>query len=174
LDSGRQVIEFSGDMNYRGEIQAPLVAFSPDGRYIAVPTVDHSISLFDLSSGKKIASLIDENIYDISLPPIPPQQGVSMSDFSRPLRRGFGDVAALAFSSDSRYLTAAYCYQERRATFGGGVVFRDGETLVTQYTVRPEDLVSEACSHLKRNLTSTEWKQYLDGETYQKTCPSLP
>jgi hypothetical protein len=37
-----------------------------------------------------------------------------------------------------------------------------------------QDLIELACLRLTRNLTQEEWKQYLPGEPYRKTCPDLP
>ena len=39
---------------------------------------------------------------------------------------------------------------------------------------RTEDMVSEVCSRVTRNLTKAEWHLYLVGEPYHKTCPNLP
>jgi WD40 repeat protein len=65
-------------------------------------------------------------------------------------------VNDLSFSSDGRYL----------ATAGGNVAY--------VWLWRPEDLVTEACSRLTRNLTQEEWQQYLPDEPYHATCPNLP
>jgi hypothetical protein len=39
---------------------------------------------------------------------------------------------------------------------------------------RSGDLIVEAQARLTRNLTQTEWQQYLGEEPYRKTCPNLP
>jgi hypothetical protein len=38
----------------------------------------------------------------------------------------------------------------------------------------PSDWQSVACSIAGRNLTQDEWKQYLPGRPYQRTCPQWP
>jgi hypothetical protein len=39
----------------------------------------------------------------------------------------------------------------------------------------PEDLITEACSRVTRNLTRAEWAQYIgDALPYQAVCPNLP
>jgi hypothetical protein len=38
---------------------------------------------------------------------------------------------------------------------------------------RPEDLITEACARLTRNLARAEWEQYLGDEPYRATCPNL-
>jgi len=37
---------------------------------------------------------------------------------------------------------------------------------------RHEDLITEACARLPRNLTPGEWRQYIGDETYRPTCPN--
>ena len=49
---------------------------------------------------------------------------------------------------------------------------RDGTARV--WPLRMEDLIAEACARLSTNLTREEWKQYIPGEPYRKTCPNLP
>lgn len=39
---------------------------------------------------------------------------------------------------------------------------------------QPEDLITEACSRLTRNLTLLEWGVYFGNEPYHPTCPNLP
>jgi hypothetical protein len=40
---------------------------------------------------------------------------------------------------------------------------------------RPEDLITDACSRMERNLTRDEWDQYIGNILpYQAICPNLP
>jgi hypothetical protein len=40
---------------------------------------------------------------------------------------------------------------------------------------QPEDLVTNTCAFLPRNLTGNEWNQYIGGALpYQAVCPNLP
>jgi hypothetical protein len=48
------------------------------------------------------------------------------------------------------------------------------EIIVRSYPLDAHDLINEVCLRMKRNLTPDEWKHYLQGEQYQKTCPNLP
>ena len=54
----------------------------------------------------------------------------------------------------------------------------DSETGRLSYSVqawRAEDLIEQACTRLRRNLSRAEWRQYVgNGEPYRKLCPALP
>jgi WD40 repeat protein len=67
----------------------------------------------------------------------------------------------------------------------GGLLSADASTLTTvsevgralvvdRHTLRPEQLLAQACTRLPRNLSVDEWKEYVGEEAYRKTCPSLP
>ncbi|MGA3262947.1 MAG: hypothetical protein ABSC47_02755 [Terracidiphilus sp.] len=159
------------------------VAFSPDGHYFAVANLDESISIFDLSRGKEIANLLNEDIVLILLPSMIPNYSLGNYTITfdqmlaSPPRNGLGHIAAFTFSPGVKYLTVAYSYRETRAK-SESEAYRhhldDNETLITRYTVNSEDLISEACSRISRNLTEIEWRQYIGNQPYQKTCPNLP
>lgn len=63
---------------------------------------------------------------------------------------------ALCFSPDGKWLAAA------------------GKTSVHLLLWRLEDLEKEACKRLPRNLSRSEWRQYLPDEPYRVACPDLP
>jgi len=69
-----------------------------------------------------------------------------------------GDVWDLAFSPDSRWLITA-----------------SADHAAHLWSLKPDDMVDEACARLTRNLKQEEeWNQYLRGRPFRKTCPSLP
>lgn len=65
----------------------------------------------------------------------------------------------MAFSPDGKYIATA------SVDHTAGVHFW-----------KPEDMISEACRRLRRNLTVDEWERYmnLDLDQYEKTCEGLP
>ena len=152
----------------------PAIAFSSDGNYVATANLDESISVFELKSGTEVANLVDEDIIEIRLGLEPPSQSTTGFDRSKPRRKGLGQVRAFAFSSDGHYVVTANRFGTEGTRREGKVILTDDETLVARYVLRPEDLIAEACSRLKRNLTPKEWSQYLGDEPYHKTCPNLP
>ena len=71
-----------------------------------------------------------------------------------------GKVAQVAFSPEGDLLSFAPATPE-------------GESAIHLLLWRPEQLTSEACQRLTRNLTADEWREYVGAETYRKTCPNL-
>lgn len=69
-----------------------------------------------------------------------------------------GDIWDLAFSPDSRWLITASADHTARV-----------------WALKPNDMIDEACARLTRNLKQEEeWKQYMRGKPFRKTCPNLP
>jgi WD40 repeat protein len=67
-------------------------------------------------------------------------------------------VNSVAFSSDGKYVVSGS---------------DDGTARVWIY--RPNDLISNTCLHVTRNLTRAEWQQYIgDALPYQAVCPNFP
>ena len=67
-------------------------------------------------------------------------------------------VSSVVFSPDSRWIA---------------VVEQRNSIQVQKFQL--DDLVEIACSRLTRNLTQTEWQQYIGGILpYDLTCPKLP
>ncbi|MGE3779321.1 MAG: WD40 repeat domain-containing protein, partial [Pirellulaceae bacterium] len=71
-------------------------------------------------------------------------------------RRLAGPVRTVAFGHDGRTLATA------------------GEDGVRVWIAPTDDLITEACARLTRNLREPEWRTYLRDEVPRKTCPSLP
>jgi hypothetical protein len=46
---------------------------------------------------------------------------------------------------------------------------------VREFPLTMDELITEACSRLPRNLTVSEWGQFFgESEPYRETCPGLP
>ena len=52
-------------------------------------------------------------------------------------------------------------------------VTAEGESAVHLLLWRPEQLISEACQRLARNLDADEWREYIGAEPSRKTCPNI-
>ena len=55
-----------------------------------------------------------------------------------------------------------------------GTMFSDAEINPLVWNADPANWVRTACSIAGRNLTRTEWRQYLPGQPYQRSCPQWP
>jgi len=79
-----------------------------------------------------------------------------------------GLILQTFFGDDSSVSSAQWNQAETQImlTTAGGKVYR--------YYTWMEDLLTAACTRATRNLTWSEWQQYLPGEPYRLTCPNLP
>ena len=77
---------------------------------------------------------------------------------------------AAALHHDDMVMSAAFSHDGRRVVSGG---FRSDRT-ARVWMWRPEDLVKEICTRTHRDLTRSEWSQYLPGEPYRRTCDLTP
>ncbi|WP_371357403.1 WD40 repeat domain-containing protein, partial [Hydrocoleum sp. CS-953] len=68
-------------------------------------------------------------------------------------------VNAVAFSSDGKTIATA-----------------SKDNTARLHLVRTEDLITEACRRLSRNLTAEEWQRYMNSglDKYERTCEELP
>ena len=142
------------------------LVFSPDSHLVAAAN-DDGLTLFQASTGKEV--------YHV---PYPGPTKVAYSSDGRLLAAAAGKtvgifevttmneivklnlddtVHSIAFDPDGRLRTA-----------------RGSRTISVQdYPVSPDDLITDACSSVNRNLTHEEWQRYVGKEPYQKTCTNL-
>jgi len=161
-DTGKEVAH----MEHTGSVIS--AAFSPDGKYIA-SAGGRTAKVWEVTTGKEIASMPHD-----------------------------GFVNSVAFSPDSIYVVsgsmdktarvweAATGKEIARMTHNDQVGFvsfsPDGKYVLSEssdntllWVYRPQDLVSQACSHMTRNLTRSEWSQYIGtAMDYQGVCENLP
>jgi WD40 repeat protein len=158
--------------NDRDEVVS-AVAFSPDSRKLATGSGNTMARVWDTETWQEIARVssgADQVLFS--------RDGrwlFTRSDYRNTVRMwdtstGGREVARIeharhtwdmALSPDGRLLATA-----------SGWLNEGGELKVTAW--QPDDLADEACSRLGRNLTWSEWQQYMGDEPYSETCPGLP
>jgi WD40 repeat protein len=151
---------------------AITVAFSPDGKYLASMDQNGEVGIWTTDDGKKIASIEhDEYVAQAKIHFSP--------DSSKYLATGFGNKAQIWEVTTGKEVAR----REHGRGYLWDVTFSpDGKYLATASTDttsglwlwRPEDLINEACARLPRNLTPTEWRQYVGEDVpYHATCDNL-
>ncbi|MFJ4585611.1 nSTAND1 domain-containing NTPase [Streptomyces echinatus] len=150
------------------------LAYSPDGSYLAAGDESGGVSLWDGAAGPPLAVL-----------PSPPAR----DDLSR-------YVSALAFSPDGRTLAAAGADGTLRLwdvsssrqigsalpTAGTAILAvafdSDSKTLYTSsahvplqpYNISTGHTVAQACKRAGTGLTAHQWRTYIHGAPYRRTC----
>ncbi|MGC9395145.1 MAG: eIF2A-related protein [Anaerolineae bacterium] len=149
------------------------VAFSPDGHRLAAASLDGTATVWNtllLRTRRPVARLDHE------------KDGVWMVVFSPDGKwlataTTSGTARVWDVSSGEEVARVAHGNLVNTITFGP-----DGRWLATGssdatarvWNWRSADVVDEACNRLPRNLTREEWKRYLPGSLYRRTCSNLP
>ncbi|MBW4548699.1 MAG: hypothetical protein KME25_30485 [Symplocastrum torsivum CPER-KK1] len=146
-----------------------FVAFSPDGKFLATASTDRTGRVWSVVSGKQLHRFSHEgSVRAVAFSPDGKFLATASLDNTaqvwsvssgRRLHRlsHYGYVNAVVFSPDAKFLATASEDKTARVSLVG-----------------LENLITEACRRLTRNLTPEEWQQYLGDEPYRKTCPNLP
>ncbi len=165
VTTGEEVAE----LNHDGDVNS--VAFSPDGKYLATASKDNTARVWEATTGSEVAKVNHDGLVnDVAFSPDGKYLATASYDSTARVwdaTTGLevaklnhdGYVNAVAFSSDGKYLATA-----------------SKDSTVRVHLYKPQDLISEACHRLRRNLTAEEWERYinLDLNKYHKTCDNLP
>jgi WD40 repeat protein len=143
------------------------ITFSPNHQYFATASADKTARIWEFNNGKEITCMRHEGyVYSVAFSPDSKYLATASADKTARIwevpsgreisRLTNNDIKTVVFSSDGKYLATTS---------------NDGTVKVWLW--RAEDLIQEACNRLTRNLTSEEWQQYLNDESYCKTCLNL-
>ncbi len=156
------------------------VRFSPDGKYVVSGSKDNTARVWESETGKELTRMTHgNNVFTVAFTTdgkYVVSGGCDQLNAAQSCTQGTarvwdaftgkeiarmthdGNVKSVAFSPDGKY-----------------VVSGSDDNTARVWIYRPEDLIAEACSHVTRNLTRAEWKQYIgDALPYQAVCPNLP
>ena len=147
------------------------VAFTPDGRMVAVGLQSGDTEFIDALTGRQIGRTLVGPAVTVS--------GVAFSPDGRTLAVTGGDSSWL-FDVSSESASAVlspnlgplhepvFSSDGRKLMEGGSLGF------VAQWSIDPNVWTVDACQLAHRNLTREEFAHYLPGIRYHRTCPSRP
>lgn len=191
-DNSAQLWDLAGDTSapvvklpFKGRLFA--TAFSPDERWAAAGSWDATAQLVRLDNPAAPPIVLDQHRGRIlSLAISPDSHWLATSGEDRRVilwdltaadpsgafavlrsPTGSGPGAQVAFSADSRWLSA----------FGAAAFSGQAPWLVTAdndvhlYNLLPDELVSRICQAVGRNPTEQEWERSLPNQPYSPVCP---
>lgn len=159
-------------------VQAPSstdagVAFATPGDTLIVAGADGALSWWDLKARALRFSIPTGATFLIGMVVSPERRYLVTIDDNREARAWdaesgrllkrvpYADLQALAISPDGEFFATA------------GQDGATGSYVLAVKRIRPEDAVATACAQLSRNLTRSEWYQYLGDEPYRPTCTNI-
>lgn len=154
-----------------------VLAFSPDGRYLATGT-DNTARIWNVNTGQLEASLF-HNSPVLSLAFTPNHTFLLTGSEDGAIR--FWEVSSwneLGRIHQGGPVSTLLIHPDGRIAFTTNDILAELWSLDAVNLLRPTQLVDEACSRLTRNLTASEWEQYIGSEeespAYRAICPNLP
>ena len=153
-------------MKHDGPVTAVVV--SPDGKLVISGSQDGTARVWDHQSGLELRQMRQDG----------PVTSVAISEDGKLVISGSQDGTAQIWEvatgvelaripHDQAVLSVAFSPDARRVVTGSA----NGSVHVWLW--RNEDLIQLACQKLSRNLTRSEWTEYLDGLPYRQTCANL-
>ena len=146
------------------------VAFSPDGKYVVSGSLDNTARMWGAVVGNEIVRMTHYGAVR-SVTFSPDGKYVMSGSFDNTARiweATTGKEVAQMIHNDSSFSVAF-------SPDGKHVVSGSDDNTARIWVWQSDDLIVNACAFLPRNLTRTEWKQYIgDSLPYQAVCPNLP
>ncbi|NER05988.1 MAG: hypothetical protein F6K17_27060, partial [Okeania sp. SIO3C4] len=144
------------------------IAFSKDGNTIATASDDQTARIWD-TKGNAIATLNHLNSVNV----------VTFSPDGKTIATASDDQTARIWNTKGDAIATL----KHQGAVNAVAFSPDGKTIATGsrsgtylHQVMAEDLRTEACHRLGRNLTAEEWQQYMNSslDQYERTCDRIP
>jgi WD40 repeat protein len=147
------------------------VAFSPDGKYVVAgcDSRGHSLRVWEVSTEKEISRMFHDYIIT----------SVAFSPDGKYVISGSEDLTARVWDAiTGKEISRIANIHVRSVAFspdGKYALVGDFIEIIHIWKWSPEDLITDACSRVARNLTRAEWQKYISSALpYQAVCPNLP
>lgn len=171
LTTGRRLASLNPEGG-PGEKAAPFpLAFSPDGRWLAIGTDTGRIVVWDTASWHRNAWFTAQGGQFDSLTFTPDSRFLVSGGGGTATVWNVRQGAAGAATLDVDPLSSEASVQVGTRDGGRTIVTRTDGTGVRLWSVDPKRLLQHACSVAGRNLTQQEWREVLPNRSYQRTCP---
>jgi len=148
------------------------VAFSPDGNYLATASADKTVKLWDSNTGMELLTFLGHNdtVSDVEFTPDGQYLVTASWDKTAKVWDLVSGITRITLVNHTdRVLSIAISPDGKHLATAGD------DNSVSIYTLDIEELLELACSRVTRNLSQTEWDNYLGKDVvYQKTCANLP
>lgn len=142
------------------------LTFAPTGEVLFV-IANNEIHILDLDTGKMRTPLMHEQSVDALR--ISPEHGI-LATITR------DRVSIWNYTNGellSQFVNRDYFTDLRFTDNGRYLLTGSRDHSAVLWLWKTEDLRDEACERLGRNLTPSEWAQYLSAKPYENTCPNL-